>query len=192
MQREGSMDKLPGMSVVSLGPASNGMNTSALPALVAAAGERASMRFLEFFAANICNPHTAGPTPAPPMNSLPGARPPACGRPAGARRHLDRDRHPRARGTERQTTARGDPSLVRLARHRPGRAGQPGRVGAVPRHVVTCGQTPVLDDMMAAKSWIRVLSGSPTTPGRQRHHRTQHPSIPVMGRKFTFDPQIKE
>src|SRR5262245_1146159 len=31
---------------------------SHLPALVAAAGERASMRFLEFFAANIRNPHT--------------------------------------------------------------------------------------------------------------------------------------
>ena len=30
----------------------------ALPALVAAAGERASMRFLEFCAANIRNPHT--------------------------------------------------------------------------------------------------------------------------------------
>jgi site-specific recombinase XerD len=30
----------------------------ALPALVTAAGERASMRFLEFFAANIRNPHT--------------------------------------------------------------------------------------------------------------------------------------
>lgn len=29
-----------------------------LPALVATAGERASMRFLEFFAANISNPHT--------------------------------------------------------------------------------------------------------------------------------------
>ena len=29
-----------------------------MPALVAAAGERASMRFLEFFAANIRNPHT--------------------------------------------------------------------------------------------------------------------------------------
>jgi hypothetical protein len=28
------------------------------PALVAIAGERASMRFLEFFAANIRNPHT--------------------------------------------------------------------------------------------------------------------------------------
>jgi site-specific recombinase XerC len=31
---------------------------AALPALVAAAGERAGMRFLEFFAANIRNPHT--------------------------------------------------------------------------------------------------------------------------------------
>jgi hypothetical protein len=29
-----------------------------LPALVAGAGDRASMRFLEFFAANIRNPHT--------------------------------------------------------------------------------------------------------------------------------------
>ena len=29
-----------------------------VPALVAAAGERAGMRFLEFFAANIRNPHT--------------------------------------------------------------------------------------------------------------------------------------
>jgi hypothetical protein len=29
-----------------------------LPALVTAAGERAGMRFLEFFAANIRNPHT--------------------------------------------------------------------------------------------------------------------------------------
>ena len=29
-----------------------------LPALVAVAGERAGMRFLEFFAANIRNPHT--------------------------------------------------------------------------------------------------------------------------------------
>jgi site-specific recombinase XerD len=34
------------------------ISASALPALVAAAGERASMRFLEFFAANIRNPHT--------------------------------------------------------------------------------------------------------------------------------------
>jgi hypothetical protein len=34
------------------------ISSPALPALVAAAGERAGMRFLEFFAANICNPHT--------------------------------------------------------------------------------------------------------------------------------------
>ena len=32
--------------------------STAIPALIAAAGERASMRFLEFFAANIRNPHT--------------------------------------------------------------------------------------------------------------------------------------
>ena len=32
--------------------------TTTLPALVAAAGERASVRFLEFFAANVRNPHT--------------------------------------------------------------------------------------------------------------------------------------
>jgi hypothetical protein len=32
--------------------------SSTLPVLVAAAGERASLRFLEFFAANIRNPHT--------------------------------------------------------------------------------------------------------------------------------------
>ena len=33
-------------------------NGAVVPALVAAAGERASRRFLEFFAANIRNPHT--------------------------------------------------------------------------------------------------------------------------------------
>src|SRR5262249_11184887 len=34
------------------------ISSPTLPALVAAAGERAGMRFLEFFAANIRNPHT--------------------------------------------------------------------------------------------------------------------------------------
>src|SRR5437868_1890508 len=34
------------------------VGSPALPALVTAAGERASMRFLEFFAANIRDPHT--------------------------------------------------------------------------------------------------------------------------------------
>jgi len=32
--------------------------SSTLPTLISAAGERASLRFLEFFAANIRNPHT--------------------------------------------------------------------------------------------------------------------------------------
>ncbi len=35
-----------------------------VPALVAAAGEQARVRFLEFFAANIRNPHTRAPTAA--------------------------------------------------------------------------------------------------------------------------------
>jgi hypothetical protein len=39
-------------------PAAFGQTKNALPALVAAAGARASMRFLEFFAANIRNAHT--------------------------------------------------------------------------------------------------------------------------------------
>jgi hypothetical protein len=34
------------------------VSTSVVPALVTAAGERVRMRFLEFFAANIRNPHT--------------------------------------------------------------------------------------------------------------------------------------
>src|SRR5882757_3859962 len=34
------------------------LHNAGLPALVTAAGERASVRFLEFFAANIRNPHT--------------------------------------------------------------------------------------------------------------------------------------
>src|SRR3981189_1483742 len=34
------------------------ISSATVPALVAAAGERAGMRFLEFFAANIRNPHT--------------------------------------------------------------------------------------------------------------------------------------
>jgi hypothetical protein len=34
------------------------IRSSPLPVLAAAAGERASMRFVEFFAANIRNPHT--------------------------------------------------------------------------------------------------------------------------------------
>ena len=34
------------------------LSSAALPAVVVAAGDRASMRFLEFFSATIRNPHT--------------------------------------------------------------------------------------------------------------------------------------
>jgi hypothetical protein len=50
-------------------------SSSRLLALVAAAGERAGMRFLEFFAANIRKPeHTSGLTTARPWNFWPAAR----------------------------------------------------------------------------------------------------------------------
>jgi hypothetical protein len=44
-----------------------------VPALVAAAGERASMRFLEFFAANIRNRTPVALMPGPATGSSPGA-----------------------------------------------------------------------------------------------------------------------
>jgi hypothetical protein len=91
------------------------------------------MRFLEFSRPTSATSTRAGPMPAPPMNSWRGARALACvdrRRPAGARPTWIVGRHARARGAERQATARRDPSSIRLARHRPSRAGQPGRVGA--------------------------------------------------------------
>ena len=72
-----------------------------VPELVTAAGERAGMRFLEFFAANIRNPHTrrAYARAADEFLALVRERRRAVDRrrPAGARRHLDRGRD--ARGT---------------------------------------------------------------------------------------------
>ena len=46
-----------------------------VPALIVAAGERASLRFLEFFAANIRNPHTRRPCARAVAASWPGATP---------------------------------------------------------------------------------------------------------------------
>ena len=47
-----------GLPVPRKGKVAVARNGAAVPALVATAGEQASMRFLEFFAANIRNPHT--------------------------------------------------------------------------------------------------------------------------------------
>ena len=44
-----------------------------VPALIADAGQKAGWRYVEFFAANIRNPHTRGPMPAPANSSSPGA-----------------------------------------------------------------------------------------------------------------------
>jgi hypothetical protein len=61
-----------------------------LPALVALAGERASMRFLEFFAANIRNPHTRRAYARAAQEFLPGAPMPACRRSAPSDRCTSR------------------------------------------------------------------------------------------------------
>ena len=119
-----------------------------MPALITAAGDRAGTRFLEFFASTIRNPHTRR----------------AYGRAVGAflawceetgvpsiaavqPLHVAAwiELQTRARGAERQAAARGDPPSVRLAGHRPGDRGQPGRFGA--RAVACCapGKTPVLE-----------------------------------------------
>jgi hypothetical protein len=50
----------------------------ALPPLVTAAGEHNSMRFLEFFAAHIRNPHTRWRIIGQPRNSWSGAQALAC------------------------------------------------------------------------------------------------------------------
>jgi hypothetical protein len=77
------------------------ISLSRLQALVAVAGERASMRFLEFFAANIRNPHTRRAS----RGGIPGARAPAyprsppssrCTSPPGSRRRHANWPHPRS------------------------------------------------------------------------------------------------
>jgi hypothetical protein len=96
-----------------------------MPALVAAAGDRARVRFLEFFAANIRNPHRRRA-----YNRAVGEFLAWCARRAVARRHLDRGADARLRGAERQAAARRASPPVRLACDRPGRAGQPGSIRA--------------------------------------------------------------
>jgi hypothetical protein len=49
-------------------------DTQLVPALIAAAGEQAGWRYIEFFTANIRSPTPGGPMPARAAGSLPGAR----------------------------------------------------------------------------------------------------------------------
>jgi len=126
------------------------------------------MRFLEFFAANIRNPHTRRAYARAADEFVAWCA--SAGRAvdwrhaAGARRDLDQSRYARACGAERQAAARRDPSPVRLAGHRPGRAGQPGRVGT---------RAPARRDVRANPG---ARSGRGTRAARQRRHVDRHRS----------------
>jgi site-specific recombinase XerC len=123
--------------------------SSALPALVAAASERAGIRFLEFFAANIRNPHTRRAYARAAEEFLGWCA--SAGVPsiaAGQAVHV-------ATWIEAGTRELAAPSVKqRLAAIRhlfdwlvTGQIVPVNPAASLrgPRHVVTCGQTPVLD-----------------------------------------------
>jgi hypothetical protein len=124
-------------------------SSSPLPVLVAAAGERAGMRFLEFFAANIRNPHTRRAyyraadeflawCASVSVPSIAAVQPVHVATwIEAATRELGR--------TEREATARRPAPPIRLARHRQVMPVNPAGSVRGPRHVVTTGQTPVRD-----------------------------------------------
>jgi site-specific recombinase XerC len=121
----------------------------ALPTLVAAAGDRARTRFLEFFAANIRNPHTRRAYARAAEEFLGWCAS------AGARSIADVQPVHVATWIETGTRELAAPSVKqRLAAIRhlfdwlvTGQVVPINPAGSVrgPRHVVTCGQTPVLD-----------------------------------------------
>jgi hypothetical protein len=105
-----------------------------VPVLITAAGEQASMRFLEFFAANIRNPHTRRAYARAAEEFLAwcaDAGVPSIGavQPVHVATWIGIG-NTRARRAECQATARRNSSPVRLAGDRPGRAGQPGGLGS--------------------------------------------------------------
>jgi integrase len=104
-----------------------------LPELVTAAGDRAGIRFLEFFAANIRNPHTRRAYARAADEFLAWCASvgvPSIGAVQPVHVATWIEAATRELAAERQATARRDPSPVRLAGDRPGDAGQPGSVGA--------------------------------------------------------------
>src|SRR5271156_5836905 len=103
------------------------------PVLIAAAGERARLRFLEFFTANIRNPHTRRAYARGVGEFLAWCESAGVASIAGVQPVQRRDLHrmarpPRARpalGADGQAAARRDPPSVRLACRRPGGAVNP-------------------------------------------------------------------
>jgi site-specific recombinase XerD len=125
------------------------VTSSQIPALIAAAGERAGIRFLEFFAANIRNPHTRRAYARAAEEFLTW-----CGA-AGLASIADVQPVHVATWIEGATRELAPPSVKqRLAAVRhlfdwlvTGQVVPVNPAGSVrgPRHVVTSGQTPVLD-----------------------------------------------
>jgi hypothetical protein len=152
------------------------MSSSVIPALIGATGERAGMRFLEFFAANIRNPHTrrAYARAAEEFLGLVRERRRAVDRgcAAGARRHPDR-------GGTREFAAPSVKQRLAAIRHLfdwlvTGQVVPVNPAGSVrgPRHVVTSGQTPVLDpaEARAARQHRHVDRRRPALPCSDRAH----------------------
>jgi hypothetical protein len=108
------------------------ITASRVPELVAAAGERAGTRFLEFFAANIRNPHTRRAYARAADEFLAwcaSAGVPSIGavQPVHVATWIEAGTRELAAPSVKQRLG-CDPAPVRLARHRPGRAGQSGGV----------------------------------------------------------------
>src|SRR5271169_2817484 len=125
------------------------IRSTAAPALVTAAGERASMRFLEFFAANIRNPHTRRAYYRAAEKFLAwcsSAGVPSIG--AVQPVHVAT----RIQAGTRELAAPSVKQRLAAIRHLfdwlvTGQVVPINPAGSVrgPRHVVTCGQTPLLD-----------------------------------------------
>jgi hypothetical protein len=101
--------------------------TQVVPALIADVGNDASWRYVEFFAANIRNPHTRRAYARAADDFLAwcadaGVLSIAAVQPVHVATWIEAG-DTRARRAERQATACRDPPPVRLARHRPGRVG---------------------------------------------------------------------
>ena len=125
------------------------LRSPAVPALVAAAGARASMRFLEFFAANIRNPHTRRAYARAAEEFLTwcasaGVPSIAAVQPVHVATWIEASTRELAAPSVKQRLAALRHLFDWLVN------GQvmpvnPAHTVRGPRHVVTCGQTPVLD-----------------------------------------------
>jgi hypothetical protein len=106
------------------------ITSAALPTLAATTGEQASIRFLEFFAVNIRNPHKRRAYARSADEFLTWCANAACRRSAPCSQFTSPPGSRPAPASSRHQASSRNPSSVRLARRRPGRAGQFGGLGA--------------------------------------------------------------